>query len=178
MAFLFRDRAFGRALSISLHPRIFLHRSLCHAAFPRRPVLSPILQLVKDGSQMQPRFFSSTSQPLFPRPYPHRPSPGGQAKRPSLGVLDYIGENTVFWGIIAINGLVFAMWTLSTQRLVSLIMESRSQKRIALYFLRQKQERNPTSYKWMQDNFVDSWRNVSSGRVYVFFANVTKFIIC
>ncbi|KAG5646406.1 hypothetical protein DXG03_003456 [Asterophora parasitica] len=107
--------------------------------------LSPILQLVKDRSRANARFFTSTPRSNHPRPYPHRRFQSNR-KPPFLGVLDRLSENAVFWGIITINGVVFVMWTLSSQRM--------------------KQERDPTSYRWMMDNFTQSWRNVSSGRIW------------
>lgn len=64
------------------------------------------------------RLFSTISGRQNPRPYPHRQF-NHQRRDPSfLGFLDRIPQNTVFWGIITINGVVFAMWFMASQRLV------------------------------------------------------------
>jgi len=93
----------------------------------------------------QSRFFSSTLRQRNPRPYPHRQFTHPK-EQPSFGFLDAVPQNTVFWSIITINGVVFVMWFMASERL--------------------KQKRDPSSYKWMVNNFTDSWRNVSSGRIW------------
>jgi hypothetical protein len=72
----------------------------------------------------------------------------------------------VFWGIITINGVVFALWFMASQRLVRYHYYRLCNVPTA-HSTSQKQERDPSSYKWMLDNFTDSWRNLSAGRVYV-----------
>ncbi|RDB23288.1 RHOMBOID-like protein 12, mitochondrial [Hypsizygus marmoreus] len=143
-------RAFGRAISNTLRSRPLTCTRLSHSLITHREPASPIVQLVKDRSRMQLRFFSSKPRPqnLKPpsRPYPHRQVPNRPPRRPFLGFLDRISENALFWGIITINGVVFVMWTMSTQRL--------------------KIDKNPYSYQWMINNFSSSWRNFSSGRIW------------
>jgi hypothetical protein len=62
--------------------------------------------------------------------------------------LDDIPQNTVFWGIIGLNGAVFAGFWWAKQKMTV--------------------ERNPRLYAWMQKNFMANWRNISSGRMFVF----------
>ncbi|KAG6890931.1 hypothetical protein C0995_000888 [Termitomyces sp. Mi166 len=67
-------------------------------------------------------------------------------KPPFLGFLDRIPQNAVFWGIITINGVVFAIWTLTGQR------------------ARSEGVKEP--YLWMLKNFTNNWHNFSQGRVW------------
>ncbi|KAJ6539150.1 hypothetical protein B0H19DRAFT_960645 [Mycena capillaripes] len=65
--------------------------------------------------------------------------------------LDDIPQNTVFWGIIGLNGMVFTSFWWAQQKL--------------------KVERNPTMYRFMQNNFTTNWRNLSAGRVWTLFTS-------
>lgn len=104
-----------------------------------------VLQVFRHRS-FTPPFFSRSVRQLNSRPYPHRQFNQQPKKQPFLHFLDDIPRNTVFWTIITINGLVFVMWFMASQRV--------------------KQNRDYSSYKWMVDNFTDSWRNMSSGRIW------------
>ncbi|KAH0587385.1 hypothetical protein H2248_006182 [Termitomyces sp. 'cryptogamus'] len=130
-------RALGRALSSSVR-------------FPplqcsRRPssFSSTIVQRLRP--QPQVRFFTSPTLKARGRPYPHRAYQNHQ-KPPFLGFLDRIPQNTVFWGIITINGVVFFAWTLTKQRV--------------------KSEGVIEPLRWMMDNFTSSWKNFSEGRIW------------
>ncbi|KAK7061550.1 rhomboid-like protein 12, mitochondrial [Favolaschia claudopus] len=68
-----------------------------------------------------------------------------------LGFLDDIPENTVFWGIIGLNAGVFTAFWWAKQKL--------------------SVERDPSMYRWMQQNFTANWRNISSGRVWTVFTS-------
>ncbi|PFH52676.1 hypothetical protein AMATHDRAFT_116088, partial [Amanita thiersii Skay4041] len=54
--------------------------------------------------------------------------------------------NVIFNSILILNGVVFGMWYMSTQRL--------------------RHERDITTYKWMADNFICSWSNVKNGQIW------------
>ncbi|KAF9534438.1 hypothetical protein CPB83DRAFT_844247 [Crepidotus variabilis] len=58
--------------------------------------------------------------------------------------MNKIPQNTVFYGIIGLNGAVFTMWFFAKEKY--------------------KQEGDPNSLVWMQQNFTNSWQNLSSGR--------------
>ncbi|TFK76117.1 rhomboid-domain-containing protein [Pluteus cervinus] len=98
--------------------------------------VSPILRLTRLNRPNARQFFTSSQfgQRHFVQP-PRR-----------NGFLDSIPEDTVFWSIIGLNGLVFGMWFMATSKY--------------------KQERDASAYKWMNENFTNSWRNLSSGRVW------------
>lgn len=72
---------------------------------------SPTLRLLQRLRGADRQFFTSTqfAQPHYVRhPYPPRVS----------GFWDRVPEDSIFWGIIGLNGLVFAMWYMSGQRFV------------------------------------------------------------
>jgi len=125
-----------------------LHRAISNPLRTRGLLFNQSSLFVRHAVKQptQSRSFTSTSNLCSRRPYPHRPYSNADFRQPILGFLDRIPKDVVFWGIICINGVVFVMWSLSAQRM--------------------KQEGNPKSYKWMIDNFTDSWRNLSEGRVW------------
>ncbi|KAE9391625.1 rhomboid-domain-containing protein, partial [Gymnopus androsaceus JB14] len=75
----------------------------------------------------------------------YHPSKNSGNKNP-LNFLDQVPEDYVFWGIIGLNGAVFIMWHLAKKR----------------YEI----EGNPGPYRWMHQNFTNSWNNFSSGRIW------------
>jgi hypothetical protein len=123
------NRAFGRAISSSLHRQPLICRHISRnvtplRAFTRLPP-SPTLKFVEIKSWPRTRFFSSTPFQRGPRPYPHRPSSFNQPpKRQFLGFLNTIPENSIFYSILAINGLVFVMWYMSSERMVCVLFYS------------------------------------------------------
>jgi hypothetical protein len=70
--------------------------------------------------------------------------------------LDAIPQNTVFWGIVGLNGAVFTMYWWADKKL--------------------KVERNPAMYRWMNQNFTTNWRNLSAGRMSVLRNNSSPYI--
>ncbi|KAJ6599280.1 hypothetical protein DFH09DRAFT_1130627 [Mycena vulgaris] len=68
--------------------------------------------------------------------------------------LDDVPENTVFWGIIGLNGAVFAMSWWATKKL--------------------EVERNPSWYLWVHKHFYSSWQNLSAGRIWTSFTSLFK----
>lgn len=76
-----------------------------------------VLQVFRHRS-FTPPFFSRSVRQLNSRPYPHRQFNQQPKKQPFLHFLDDIPRNTVFWTIITINGLVFVMWFMASQRVV------------------------------------------------------------
>jgi hypothetical protein len=108
----------GLRQSISILPS----RHVSHVAFTP-PLIKPQPltphQFLKQPRSYTLRFFSSTFRQQNRRPYPHRQFNQQQFKKPSFfGFLDDIPQNAVFWGIITINGVVFVMWFMASQRLV------------------------------------------------------------
>ncbi|THV03304.1 rhomboid-domain-containing protein [Dendrothele bispora CBS 962.96] len=77
------------------------------------------------------------------RPPSYRASVYGNQK-PNF--LDRIPEDYVYWGIVAINGVVFAAWFMAGQKA--------------------RFEADVKPLRWMHDNFTSSWRNFSEGRVW------------
>jgi hypothetical protein len=94
-------------------------RALAKRTFGVHSLLLPHLRLQLQGQPIafnHQRWLSTTSRPLL-RHYV-RPNP-----RPShqfLGFLDKIPQNTVFYGIIGLNCLVFGMWFMAIQKYVCL----------------------------------------------------------
>ncbi|KIM45764.1 hypothetical protein M413DRAFT_292725 [Hebeloma cylindrosporum] len=118
-----------------------------HILAPQRPFgTSSLLRLRFQGHQpIHHRWLSTPSRPLlrhYVRPKPHPP-------RQFLGFLDRIPHNTVFYGIIGLNCLVFGMW----------FRRSRNSHL-------QKQERDISAITWMQANFTNSLKNLKSGRLW------------
>ncbi|KDR74534.1 hypothetical protein GALMADRAFT_250548 [Galerina marginata CBS 339.88] len=81
-----------------------------------------------------------------PRSYLRYHARQNPRKPPFLGFLDKIPENTIFYGVIGLNSVVFIMWFMAVQKY--------------------KQEGDPSSVIWMQENFTNSWKNISSGRIW------------
>ena len=96
-----------------LHSRLFLRVSSS-----TRPFQHPHPSLLQKQTPSTLRFFSTTLRRQNRRPYPHRQFNHHYRKSSFLGFLDDIPQNTVFWGIITINGVVFLMWFMASQRLV------------------------------------------------------------
>ncbi|KAF9468965.1 hypothetical protein BDZ94DRAFT_1245056 [Collybia nuda] len=139
--------AFGRPIFSILRIQPLSRRHISKSKISVRITPSLPLSPILRRPWSHQRFFSSTPLSQGPRSYLSRPPQSNRPRKPQfLAFLDAIPQNQVFYGILAINGLVFAMWYMSTERL--------------------KQERNPTSYKWMKDNFTVSWRNISEGRLW------------
>ena len=93
---------------------------LSNLKFPAPPTLS--------------RPFFSTARPQHPRPFPHRQYRSNDRDKPHLfSFLDRISPDTVFWGIITLNGVVFVMWYMSTQRLVKSTMHHHLQYHLLTY---------------------------------------------
>ncbi|KAK2466498.1 hypothetical protein APHAL10511_002140 [Amanita phalloides] len=91
------------------------------------------------------RFFSSNRQ--FLQRWVRHPHDNHHPKKNGfLSFLDGIPQNTIFNGILVINGVVFAMWYMSSQRL--------------------ERQRDASAYKWMFNNFVSSWAHVKAGHVW------------
>ncbi|KAJ7276198.1 hypothetical protein B0H12DRAFT_1084104 [Mycena haematopus] len=65
--------------------------------------------------------------------------------------LDDIPQDTVFYGILGINALVFTGFWWAKQKITV--------------------GRDPKLYWWMQKNFMTNWRNLSSGRVWTLFTS-------
>ena len=91
----------------------------------RSQVSSSLLSLNRQAwcSRLYPlpystRFFSSNQHHLQ-RWVRHPRTDRGPQKNGFFNFLDGIPKNVVFNGILAINGVVFAMWYMSSQRLVS-----------------------------------------------------------
>ncbi|KAF8803826.1 rhomboid-domain-containing protein [Phlegmacium glaucopus] len=84
-----------------------------------------------------------TSAPLSLRYHP--PQNPQQARR-FLGFLDKIPQNFIFYGIIGINSVVFTMWYMAVQKY--------------------KQQGDPSTVLWMRENFLSSWNNLVSGRLW------------
>ncbi|KAJ6629199.1 hypothetical protein B0H10DRAFT_1988444 [Mycena sp. CBHHK59/15] len=68
--------------------------------------------------------------------------------------LDNVPEDTVFWGIIGLNGLVFGMSWWAMKKL--------------------QVQRNTSMFIWMRKNFTSSWANISSGRIWTLFTSTFK----
>ncbi|KAH6915149.1 hypothetical protein BKA70DRAFT_1093896 [Coprinopsis sp. MPI-PUGE-AT-0042] len=83
-------------------------------------------------------FFTSSKQALRYYPPPTPPRKGW------FDFLDNIPRNTIIYGILAANGVVFVMWYMSKQKATV--------------------DRDVSAYKWMFKNFVSSWTNVLEGR--------------
>ncbi|KAJ7179316.1 hypothetical protein C8R46DRAFT_1073382 [Mycena filopes] len=88
------------------------------------------------------RPFSSSSSRRYNQGYKHR----------FLGFLDNVPEDTIFWSILSLNGLVFA----------------------TSYFAQKKLEveRNPALFVWMRKHFTVSWANISAGRIWTPFTSM------
>ena len=99
-----------------LHSRHLLPLSSSARLF-QNPQPSLLHQILKQKSSSL-RFFSTTLRRRNRRPYPHRQFNHQYRKSSFLGFLDDIPQNTVFWGVITINGVVFVMWFMASQRLV------------------------------------------------------------
>jgi len=159
MAFLLRRGVLGRTNAIFN----------CRHLAQRPPSFGQLSKLKFAESLTLSRPFFSTARALHPRPYPHRQYPSNDRDKPHLfSFLDRISPDAVFWGIITLNGVVFVMWYMSTQRLVKSTMYHHLQYNLLTYTLTQKLQRDPGAYKWMVDNFTGCWRNLSSGRMCVF----------
>ncbi|KAJ7117404.1 hypothetical protein C8R43DRAFT_1037553 [Mycena crocata] len=65
--------------------------------------------------------------------------------------LDDVPEDTVFWGIIGLNGMVFAMSWWAKKKL--------------------EVERNPALWLMMRKNFYSNWKNISEGRIWTLFTS-------
>lgn len=121
MSFLLRDRAALRTiLSSPCRPR---YLSIRAPFFPGRPSTPFFAHLTRQNTAvyntLPSRFFSSTHVPKNPGPYPHRQYRNHERNRPEfLSSLERMPQDTIFWGIMSINGVVFVMWYLSTQRWV------------------------------------------------------------
>ncbi|KAF9480796.1 hypothetical protein BDN70DRAFT_877116, partial [Pholiota conissans] len=88
------------------------------------------------------RWLSTSSRTCFrDHPRPTRPP-----SRQILGFLNRIPQNTVFYTIIGLNAIVFGMWFMANQQW--------------------QQERDPTGVIWMRQNFLMSWNNITSGRIW------------
>lgn len=112
MASSHQCHAFRRLTSFCLRPPSYRLLGRTILTQPVRNVSQlPVLKSIKDSPRIHTRFFSS-------RPYPHR-RPVDNRKPPLLGFLDSIPHNTVFYGIITLNGVVFLMWYMSSERMVS-----------------------------------------------------------
>ncbi|KAF9008683.1 hypothetical protein BDQ17DRAFT_1236370, partial [Cyathus striatus] len=74
------------------------------------------------------------------------PKPPSQQSRPVFSFLDNIPLNVIFYGIIGTNVVVFAMWHMASQKA--------------------KLNNDASSLIWMYQNFTNSWRNISSGRLW------------
>ncbi|PPQ68848.1 LOW QUALITY PROTEIN: hypothetical protein CVT26_001682 [Gymnopilus dilepis] len=85
----------------------------------------------------------STSPPLSLR-Y-HVPQPRHRKSR-FFGFLDKLPPNAVFYGILGLNATVFVMWFMAIQKY--------------------KQEGDPSAVIWMQENFLNNWKNLVSGRIW------------
>lgn len=94
---------------ISRQPFLRATLSPCKLLSPRPPQLRSPAAL---------RFFSSSVRQQSRRPYPHRQFDQEHQKQSFFRFLDDIPQNTVFWSIITINGAVFVMWFMASQRLV------------------------------------------------------------
>ncbi len=112
--------------------------------------------------QIVPRHFFSSSPAAFFRYQTPAPRP---SRRPLLNFLNKIPHNVVFYGIIGLNSSVFMMWFMALERYVSYSTWS---KTIALTScIHQKQEKDPSALVWMEQNFTNSWKNLSMGRMCV-----------
>ncbi|KAI0723347.1 hypothetical protein C8Q76DRAFT_722547 [Earliella scabrosa] len=60
--------------------------------------------------------------------------------------INSIPQNAIFWGIIGLNGIVFATWNLA--------------------WVKYQSTGDPSSYIWMRDHFISSLDNLNSGRWY------------
>ncbi|KAJ7228859.1 hypothetical protein GGX14DRAFT_345619 [Mycena pura] len=89
--------------------------------------------------------------PQWPRRLYHQ-SPRHSRRSGYLGFLDDIPEKTVFWGIIGINGIVFAMSWWAKKKLTV--------------------EHDPAMALWMQKHFQTNWRNLSAGRIWTLFTSM------
>ncbi|KAF8164933.1 hypothetical protein B0H34DRAFT_217393 [Crassisporium funariophilum] len=90
------------------------------------------------------QYFRFSTSPQSSLRYHPRPNP--PPKSVFLGFLDKIPGNTVFYGIIGINSLVFMMWFMAREKY--------------------KQDRDPGAIFWMGKNFTTSWDNLASGRLW------------
>jgi len=104
------------------------------------------------------RWLSTPSRPLLRHYVRPKPPPSQQF----LGFLNKIPHNTVFYGIISLNCLVFGMWFMAIQKYVCLPFVHQF---IFISNHLQKQERDPSAIVWMQANFTNSWQNLKSGRL-------------
>ncbi|KAF7352964.1 RHOMBOID-like protein 12, mitochondrial [Mycena venus] len=85
------------------------------------------------------------------RPFYSSSSRRSYYNRGFLGFLDNIPQQTVFWGIIGLNGAVFTGFWWAKKKL--------------------QVERDPRLYWWMRKNFTSNWQNLSSGRVWTLFTS-------
>ncbi|KAJ7047564.1 hypothetical protein C8F04DRAFT_1059331 [Mycena alexandri] len=69
-----------------------------------------------------------------------------------LAFLDDVPQDTVFWGIIGLNGLVFATSWWAKKKL--------------------EVERNPALFIWMRKHFATSWSSLSAGRIWTPFTSM------
>ncbi|KAF8901747.1 hypothetical protein CPB84DRAFT_1777327 [Gymnopilus junonius] len=98
------------------------------------------MQPISDPSILK-RWFSA-SRSFLRHHVPQHP----QRKTSFLGILDKIPSNAIFYGIIGINVAVFTMWFMAIQKY--------------------KQEGDPSAVLWMERNFLNSWKNLTSGRIW------------
>ncbi|TFK43150.1 hypothetical protein BDQ12DRAFT_674483 [Crucibulum laeve] len=156
MANIFK-RVFSTAISNSLRTRS-LQTSCLSSTLPntirffsstRLPTQSPILQLTRH-KPWSLSFFTPPSQRTFftsaRSSLRYHPPPTPPPRKPFMGFLDSIPQNTVFYGILAINGIVFFMWYMANQKL--------------------KVERDASALNWMYQNFTNSWHTLQSGRIW------------
>lgn len=106
-----------------------------------KPFFSTAQSFTVARSSLSPTrsFFTSSKHTLRYHP------PQGSGRNSSVfDFLDRIPTNTVFWGIIGINGAVFLLWQAASGRA--------------------RLEKDPSALVWMYQNFTNSITNLRNGR--------------
>lgn len=146
---------------------------------------SPILPCLRANSFQTPRQPTRLILGLHPKPFSlssrlnathrdHRPGKNGPPRPPrrsGLGFftslrrfLDGIPPSFVVYGIMALNGIVFAGWWVAIDALVRMNTVYLHIHALTFDHWVQKRTRDQTLYKFMAENFTSSKMNYEAGR--------------